>query len=602
MPRPLKYNPSFLSDDELLTNFCVRRNELDALVACVRKNATSPNVHTLLTGVRGSGKTMLLRRFAVEIKNDPALSSLWQTVMFSEENYEILSLDDFWLQTLYYLSPAEYEEIKVRGGHRSDTGSLELARILDFSDRTEKKILLICENMNDLFDTLPSEDLRQLKNTLQAESRIMLAGSSTIKFDIEHPFYCFFKTLPLARLSCAECEDLWLKVAEKKISSGQARALEILTGGSPRLLSVLAWFGRDLSFIELMKELEMLIDDHTDYFKGQMEALPPKERKVFATLARLWINSTSAEVAVEARMEQTETASLLSRLVRRGIVEEFPPEGGKKRGKTFQLSERLFNIYYLMRLGGRSSLWVRPVVEFLAQVFGTDVAMELFRLDYSVMDQRALRCAAMLMLAVDFGETIDREAEEHFKNGDIPKAFDMAQKAWETQAKALGEEHPATLKALNHMATAFLVVGEQNRALELSIRAYTAMTRLLGREHLDTLCALGNLCNIYAHKGDYEKSLALAQDLFGYPEFLAVKLQYANMLCTALAAISPEVAEMTLRAIEKSPSCEILNVLSAGIKTYLGVEFRAPQEVREIAEDIKGWIENMARRRQSSSS
>ncbi|NLL37577.1 MAG: ATP-binding protein [Fretibacterium sp.] len=595
MMRPLKYNPSFLSDEELLANFSVRQSELKAMMDCVRKNSGKANLHTLLVGARGSGKTMLLRRFLVEVRSDAKLASLWHPVIFSEENYEILSLDDLWLQTLYYLASPLYGTLKAQGGSSSETENTGLAHVLDFADQIKRRILLVCENMGQLFETLPDEDVLKLKAVLQSEPRIMLVGSSTTPFDEPgHPFYDFFRTIPLERLSAAECSKLWMSVAEKKISPSQARALEILTGGSPRLLSILAWFGKDLSFLELMKELEMLVDDHTDYFRGQMEALPPKERKVFATLARLWRNSTSAEVAAEARMEQPETASLLSRLSKRGLVEKLPSESPTKRRQTYQLSERLFNIYYLMRLGGRSSLWVRPVVEFLAQVFGADIREELYALDYSTLDGRALRCAGMLMTAVNFGETLDKEAIGYFESGDINKAFELGKKAWETQAKALGEEHPSSLKALNHLAAVYLALGDSDKAIELSGKAYGAMARLLGEDDAETLCALGTHATAHAQRGNSNYSLDLLKRLCMHPEFLGQTLQYANTLCTTLAAMEPDVAEAVLKIIENSPSHKELHVLVIGIKAYLGHEFRAPQEVREIAEDIKKWITQMA--------
>ncbi len=600
MPRPLKYNPAFMTDEELLESFCVRQGELDALLEGVREDrgeADKKGRHILLTGVRGSGKTMLLRCFVAEVRRDAALSSAWHPVTFAEENYEILSLDDLWLQTLYYLSATAYDELKSRGSRDPYSEDMGLAGILDFADSAKKRILLVCENLSDLFDILPNEDMLRLRRTLETERRIKLVGSATRGFDAEeeqgHPFCDFFRTMPLKRLARGECQKLWFSVAGRRITSYQARALEILTGGSPRLLSVLAWFGRDMSFVELMKELEMLIDDHTDYFKGQMEALPPKERKVFATLARLWTNSSSAEVAKQARMEQTETASLLSRLVKRGIIEEFPPEGRKKRGKTYQLSERLFNIYYLMRLGGRSYLWVRPVVDFLAQVFGVDVTDELYQLDYASLDGRTLRYAGMLMSAVDFGETIDRQGVAFFEKGDVERAIEFAKKAYESQALALGREHPSTLKALNHMASTCLINGDLEKGLEMAKEAHGPLSRIFGENSLEALCAYGNICNLYACMGDAHTSLELARLLFAQADFIKERLQYVNTLCVTLSAISPEVARKTLDLIENSPSKELLYALSAGIKTYLGIEFRAPQEVREIATDIKDWIEKM---------
>ena len=55
------------------------------------------------------------------------------------------------------------------------------------------------------------------------------------------------------------------------------RPLEILTGGNPRLLAIIALFGAGRSFRELMDNLLDLVDDHTEYFKSHLESLPALE-------------------------------------------------------------------------------------------------------------------------------------------------------------------------------------------------------------------------------------------------------------------------------------------------------------------------------------
>ena len=57
-----------------------------------------------------------------------------------------------------------------------------------------------------------------------------------------------------------------------------------------------------------------------------------------------------------------------------------------------------------------------------------------------------------------------------------------------------------------------------------------------------------------------------------------------------IAAISDKKAQGLIELIENSPSRDVLSPLTTGIKNYLGIEFRAPLEVREIADDIKRWI------------
>ena len=68
-------------------------------------------------------------------------------------------------------------------------------------------------------------------------------------------------------------------------SRATVRSLQILTGGSPRLLAIIARFGASMSFEDLMSDLLNLVDDHTEYFRSQLESLPHQQRRVFLALA-----------------------------------------------------------------------------------------------------------------------------------------------------------------------------------------------------------------------------------------------------------------------------------------------------------------------------
>ena len=61
-----KYNPGFLSADELVAIFCVRTAEYESLIEALRDCSGSANTHQIVIGPRGSGKTSLLLRVAAE--------------------------------------------------------------------------------------------------------------------------------------------------------------------------------------------------------------------------------------------------------------------------------------------------------------------------------------------------------------------------------------------------------------------------------------------------------------------------------------------------------------------------------------------------------
>ena len=69
-----KYNPGFLSDDEIVASFCVRNAEFKTLLESLHASNGSSNVHSLVIGPRGTGKTHLLLRVAAEIRQEPSLS------------------------------------------------------------------------------------------------------------------------------------------------------------------------------------------------------------------------------------------------------------------------------------------------------------------------------------------------------------------------------------------------------------------------------------------------------------------------------------------------------------------------------------------------
>ena len=139
-----------------------------------------------------------------------------------------------------------------------------------------------------------------------------------------------------------------------------------MTGGSPRLLAILARFGAGLSFSELMAGLLDLIDDHTEYFRSHIEALPAQERRVYLALADLWKPAPAREIADRARLDTSQCSAQLARLAGRGAVEV---TGGSPRRKLYYLTERLYNIYYLMRRASGPAPLIEALVRFMVSYY-----------------------------------------------------------------------------------------------------------------------------------------------------------------------------------------------------------------------------------------
>ena len=389
-----KYNPGFLSDDEIVASFCVRNAEFETLLESLHASTGSSNVHSLVIGPRGSGKTHLLLRVAAEIRQEPSLSGFYP-IVFAEESYEVSSVGEFWLECLSHLSEQapedERSDLRLSYGDLRNTGDDRdlanrcLGAILDFADRHGKRVALLVENLNMLFAELDDPDAGwRLRHTLQTEPSVVLLGSATSRFDeIDHPdhaLYDLFRVITLRPLDTEECVSLWKAVSGQPSTSLAVRPLEILTGGNPRLLAIIALFSAGRSFRELMDNLLDLVDDHTEYFKSHLESLPALERRVYLALARLWKPATAREVADQSRTDINKCSALLTRLVERGAVMVV---GGTPRRRQYYLTERLYNIYYLLRRDSGASRVVEALIDFMVCLYSPaelwDVVMEFYR-------------------------------------------------------------------------------------------------------------------------------------------------------------------------------------------------------------------------------
>jgi tetratricopeptide (TPR) repeat protein len=434
-----KYNPAFQIDEDLIAAFVVRKRDLDLVLEIVRANtALLANQHVLVVGPRGFGKTTLVRRVAAELRTNPSLKRDWFPLIFAEESYAVSTAGEFWLESVFRIFnqtqdlkwKAAYDELR-KEADEARLRDAALAHLLDFSDEIKKKIVLIVENVNMLLGQMAIYADWEIRHTLLNEARLMLLGTATSRFSeiesVDKAWFELFSLHELKPLATVDCVQLWQSLTGNKIPRAQAKALRILTGGNPRLLRVLADFAANKSFRELMQDLTRLVDEHTEYFKNQLDNLGPLERRVFVAVLELWDPSETNKIAAAARLDVSKTSVYLSRLMEKGCV--VLQENGRRR--RYQTAERLYNIYYLMRRHGHPSDRVKAVVRFMVQFYEdqglidtiTNLAKEAcalgphFRQDHYLAYEEIIRCGLGHDLA---SRILASTPPQFFSNEDTP--------------------------------------------------------------------------------------------------------------------------------------------------------------------------------------
>ncbi len=242
--------------------------------------------------------------------------------------------------------------------------------------------------------------LWRLRKTLTHHSGFFWLGASYQALESGHlysdAFHDFFELVELRPLSVDDMRQAMLALA-RTFGAGQEKpgeaavqamarildakperlkALRNLTGGNPRTTVMLyELFAADRQD-NLHADLKLLLDLMTPLYKARMENLADQPRKLLAHVMEHWAPVATAELAEASGIPATTVSGQLARLEAEGLIEKAKLPGRRRAG--YQIAERFFNIWYLMRYTPRR---IRQGLTWL---------VEFMRLWYSGDELRAL--------------------------------------------------------------------------------------------------------------------------------------------------------------------------------------------------------------------
>lgn len=508
-----KYTPDEMSEKEFLDRFVVREDIFNDIFEDIKSSDYNvSNQHYIILGQRGQGKTTLLRKINIEVKNDKELCKFLLPIKFAEEQYQIRSLCRLWEEVAEYLQTLYEDDFStilddMEKHFEDDDYELKCFSYLESVVKAKgKKLLLLIDNIDELIGKLSEKEQRRLREILISSSSFRIIGGSTKmleqQYDYSKPFYEFFKIIKLQSLNSEESKKFLKGIArddqKEKITEvientpARVETLRRITGGVPRTLVMLFDIFLDEdgnAFDDLLK----ILDEATPLYKHRMDDLPPALQDIVHTIAINWDGMLTKDIAAKTRMQSKVVSAQLKQLEKYEIVES--ESIGKN--KIYKIKERFFNIWYLMRFGRKKD---RQRVEWLVKFLESWCTKE-------ELEQRAIKFMSKLKTGSLRPEYIYHMTE----------ALSYAGIGLETEA-ILKTEARDSLKKLNSTFSEELSSSDKEillKSWELRNKGkIDEALKLLISSNKGAFLINNNIADMYIEKSEYEKAEKYFQKIY----------------------------------------------------------------------------------------
>ena len=343
--RSSRYSPGNMNRESLEALFVGRGDVMEDVLSRVDTSIRSPEKHyVLLVGPRGSGKThflvlayhRLMDRFDTANARDRVAVAL-----LKEEEWGVASFLDLVVRILRALADRAPDfDAKIVGIYdrfSKDPAEAEALAVELLRQHTRgKTLLLLCENLVDLFHGLGEEGQKRWRAAIQEAGNWAIVASTPSLFAAvtlqDNPFYGFFTIRALEKIDFDTGLDLLVKKAVHEgkreladflrtpLGRARARAIHHLAAGNHRAYVVLFDFLDKESLDDLVRPFMDMVDDLTPYYQDRMRQLPPAQRKIVEFLCLQGKPATIKDVSTPCLMSQQTAAKQIGELHAAGFV------------------------------------------------------------------------------------------------------------------------------------------------------------------------------------------------------------------------------------------------------------------------------------------
>jgi len=370
---------------ETLEAILVQRHALaERLVELIRVSALTDNKHfQLLIGPRGIGKTHLVSLIYHRVVKMEDLRDKLLIAWLQEEEWGIASFLDLLRGIFRAIAkeyPAEYEaelhddveKLYDLSPQQAEFKAAELLR--DFVGK--RVLLLIVENLEDVFSGLGDFGQKQLRAYIQNYSFLTILATSQSLFDgvklSNNPFYDFFDLHELDEFKLDDAVALLNHIAKLEGNNDLAsfiqsptgrdriKVVHYLSGGSPRVYIVFsAFLMTPESLDKLVEPFMEMLDSLTPYYQDRMKYLSNQQRKIVDFLCDRGGAAPVKEIAKRCFIEQRTVSSQLKDLRDKGYVKT--EEIGRE--SWYELREPLMR--FCLEVKKQRNQPIRLIVDFI---------------------------------------------------------------------------------------------------------------------------------------------------------------------------------------------------------------------------------------------